>query len=113
MTQVFETAETMQRQYFFLEERQFYNRAKTDRMVGKWVGERLGLGAVGAALYAERAVEAGIVSRDGRGGFDFLVTQLSNIGVRIDELRARYGIAGAGECPALNLVAVGSLSLDH
>ncbi|MBU1304869.1 MAG: DUF1476 family protein [Alphaproteobacteria bacterium] len=88
---IFSTAqEATLRKYFWIEERRFYDRARADRSVGAVVAHCLGLGATETDVFADRVVEAGIRSTDGRGGFDFLATQIGPCGYGIADLRACY-----------------------
>ncbi len=92
MKETFKSQETMERKYFFAEERDFYDRAHADRAVGTWAAGRLGKDGLAAIAYAERVIEAGAGSADGRGGFDFVVAALTPVGVKVDEIRNRYAL---------------------
>lgn len=78
------------RKYFWVEERRFYDRARADRSAGAVVAHCLGLDLSKADAFADSVVEAGIRSSDGRGGFDFLATQIEACGYGIEQLRACY-----------------------
>lgn len=83
------------RKYFWVEERRFYDRARADRSAGAVVAQCLGLDLSKADAFADQVVEAGIRSRDGRGGFDFLATQIEACGYGIEQLRAYYAALSA------------------
>ena len=84
------------RQYFRLEERRFCDRARADRVASTHVAHCLGLGVDETEAFADRVVEAGIRSSDGRGGFDFLATQIGPCGYGVEQLRAIYGTLANG-----------------
>lgn len=97
MTNLSTARETAERRYFLVEERRFFDRTRADRAVSAIVAECLGLDAQAAQHFADRTVEAGIRSRDGRGGFDFLATQIVTCGHDIEELRRCYASMTAGQ----------------
>ncbi|MGV8855448.1 MAG: hypothetical protein ACOH2L_12460 [Devosia sp.] len=78
------------RQYFMVEERRFIDRTSADRSAGALVAQCLGLQGTDTTAFADRVVEAGIRSLDGRGGFDFLATQIGPCGYGIEQLRSCY-----------------------
>lgn len=90
MTILSTAQETTERKYFWVEERRFFDRTRADRAVSAIVAQCLGLDASATESFADLAVEAGIRSRDGRGGFDFLAAQITKCGHDIDELRRCY-----------------------
>tara|TARA_R110002020_G_scaffold126624_18_gene284490 strand:+ start:5416 stop:5733 length:318 start_codon:yes stop_codon:yes gene_type:complete len=104
MTNSLKAQEATLRKYFLVEERRFLDRAHTDRSAATLVAQCLGLGADDAAIFADRVVEAGIRSPDGRGGFDYLVTQIAACGYGIEQLRACYAALTEGVAP-LSLAA--------
>lgn len=79
-----------ERQYFLLEERRFYDRIRADRAASALVAQCLGLDATETDAFADRTVEAGIRSRDGRGGFDFLASRIGDCGYKVEDLRFCY-----------------------
>ncbi|KQT82825.1 ATPase inhibitor subunit zeta [Aurantimonas sp. Leaf443] len=82
-----------ERSFLLAEERSFHNRAKVDREVGLWAAGRFGLGGEAAARYANGAVQAGVRSATGRGGFDHIAASIGASGINIEELRTRYAMA--------------------
>ena len=99
MTNFNKANETTERKYFVIEERRFYDRARADRSAGALVAHCLGLDASASDAFADRVVEAGIRSQDGRGGFDYLATQIGACGYGIDELRQCYAALSSGATP--------------
>lgn len=91
--------ETTERRYFVVEERRFYDRARADRSAGALVAHCLGLDGLAGDAFADRVVEAGIRSPDGRGGFDFLATQIDACGYGIEQLRLCYAALTSGTAP--------------
>ena len=96
MTTIRKAQEATLRQYFMVEERRFYDRARADRSAAALVANCLGLADAETDAFADRVVEAGIRSRDGRGGFDFLATQIDACGYGVDQLRACYAALTSG-----------------
>ena len=90
MASISKAQEATLRKYFMVEERRFFDRTTVDRSAGTLVAACLGLDVAASAAFAERAVEAGIRSPDGRGGFDFLATQIGACGYGVDDLRVCY-----------------------
>lgn len=84
------SSEYTERKYFLVDERRFYDRAWADRSASLVIADVLGLAAADRAAFSERAVEAGIRSRDGRGGFDFLAAQILDSGFGVERLRQCY-----------------------
>ncbi|WP_193337023.1 ATPase inhibitor subunit zeta [Devosia beringensis] len=99
MTNFNKANETTERKYFVIEERRFYDRARADRSAGAFVAHCLGLDASDSDAFADRVVEAGIRSQDGRGGFDFLATQIDACGYGIEQLRLCYAALTSGAAP--------------
>lgn len=99
MTSFHKANETTERKYFVVEERRFYDRARADRSAGALVAQCLGLDGSATDAFADRVVEAGIRSLDGRGGFDYLATQIGACGYGIDQLRQCYAALTAGATP--------------
>tara|TARA_R110002020_G_scaffold12525_5_gene45899 strand:- start:7524 stop:7838 length:315 start_codon:yes stop_codon:yes gene_type:complete len=91
--------ETTERKFFVVEERRFFDRVRTDRSAGTLVAHCLGLDGSASDEFADRVVEAGIRSRDGRGGFDFLATQIGACGYGIEQLRLCYAALTNGATP--------------
>lgn len=89
--------ETTERKYFLVEERRFFDRTRADRAASALVAQCLGLDAAASANFADLTVEAGIRSRDGRGGFDFLAQQITLCGYAVEDLRRCYAALTADE----------------
>ena len=77
------------------ERRAFCDRARSDRTVGLWAASQLGLSEGAARVYAESIVAAGVMSADGRGGFDRVAADLSRVMVEVDAIRTQYTAAMA------------------
>lgn len=84
------SADYTARKYFLVDERRFYDRARADRSAGLVIAGALGLAVSDQAAFSDQAVEAGIRSSDGRGGFDFLAAHIIDSGFGIERLRACY-----------------------
>lgn len=82
--------------FFLIEERRFFDRTRADRAASALVAKCLGLDGSDSDHFADRTVEAGIRSRDGRGGFDFLAEQIAGSAHSVDQLRACYANLTAG-----------------
>ena len=82
------------------ERRAFCDRARSDRAVGLWAASQLGLSEGAARVYAESIVAAGVLSADGRGGFDRVAADLSRVMVEVDAIRMQYTAAMAEAAPA-------------
>jgi hypothetical protein len=81
------------------ERRAFCDRARSDRTVGLWAASQLGLSEGAARVYAESVVAAGVLSADGRGGFDRIAADLSRVMVKVDAIRTQYSAAMAETGP--------------
>ncbi|WP_019995938.1 ATPase inhibitor subunit zeta [Aureimonas ureilytica] len=79
------------------ERRSFDERARADREVGRWAAQQLGLEGQDIDAYAGTVINAGVVSREGRGGFDKVASDLAAIGLSLDTIRIRYA-AAMDEC---------------
>ena len=99
MTNFSKAQEATMRKYFLIEERRFLDRAFADRSAGVLVAHCLGLGVPETDTFADRVVEAGIRSPDGRGGFEFLATQIGACGYGIEQLRTCYATLTNGTMP--------------
>jgi len=99
MTNLLKAQEATLRKYFLVEERRFFDRAHADRSAATLVAQCLGLDGDDAEIFADRVGEAGIRSPDGRGGFDYLATQISACGYGIEQLRACYAVLTEGATP--------------
>ncbi|MGV8833548.1 MAG: hypothetical protein ACOH2N_16370 [Devosia sp.] len=99
MTNFSKAQEATLRQYFQVEERRFFDRVSADRSAGAVVAHCLGLGAAETDAFSDRVIEAGIRSRDGRGGFDFLASQIGACGYDIEQLRVCYATLTQGAIP--------------
>jgi len=99
MTNLNKANETTERKYFVIEERRFYDRARVDRSAGVLVAHCLGLEGLATDAFADRVVEAGVRSVGGRGGFDYLATQIGACGYGIDKLRLCYATLTSGTAP--------------
>ena len=82
--------ECTERKYFLVDERRFYNRARADRAAGLVIADVLGLEVSERDAFSDLTVEAGIRSRDGRGGFDFLASKITDSDYGIERLRQYY-----------------------
>lgn len=93
--------EIAERAFVHREERSFRDRARADRDVGLWAAGHLGLDAASAEAYATGIMNAGVASRDGRGGFDRAVADLAATPVNVEMVRTRYAMAMASTPGAL------------
>jgi hypothetical protein len=75
------------------EQRSFQDRARADRVVGLWAARQLGLAGQEIEAYAGSVIGAGVARPGGRGGFEKVVADLTQLGVSIDTIRARYALA--------------------
>lgn len=97
MNTLYSTSESLAESKFFLiEERRFFDRTRADRAASALVAKCLGLGGAAYEQFTDRAVEAGIRSRDGRGGFDFLAEQIAGTSHSVEQLRVCYRALTAG-----------------
>ena len=82
--------ECTERKYFLVDERRFFDRTRTDRAAGLAIADIIGLAVSERDAFSDLTVEAGIRSRDGRGGFDFLAGKITASNYGIDQLRQHY-----------------------
>lgn len=99
MTNITKAQEATMRKYFLVEERRFFDRANVDRSAAALVAHCLGLDIAATDTFADSVVEAGIRSPDGRGGFEFLATQIGPCGYGVEHLRACYATLTSGAMP--------------